>query len=63
MTDPEQWSVTEVARELGIKPRTVTGYLARGQMPEPDGRVGRSPWWYPGTIKGWHRPRRSGSEI
>lgn len=49
----EQWSVAEVAHYLGVKPRTVTSYLARGQMPRPDGYVGRSPWWKPSTIKAW----------
>lgn len=49
----EQWSVADVAAYLGVKPRTVTAYLARQQMPAPDGRVGRSPWWWASTIKGW----------
>lgn len=48
-----QWSVAEVAAYLGVKPRTVTAYHARGQMPPADGYVGRSPWWWPATIKAW----------
>ena len=53
MTTRAQWSVAEVAAHLGVKPRTVTAYLARGQMPPADGYVGRSPWWKPETIKTW----------
>ena len=48
-----QWSVADVAAYLGVKPTTVTAYLARGQMPPADGYVGRSPWWKPETIKAW----------
>jgi len=56
MTQTEQWSVAEVAAHLGVTPSTVTAYLSRGQMPQPDGRVGRSPWWHPETIRAW-RPK------
>ena len=56
MIDREQWSVADVANYLGVKPRTVTAYLARGQMPPPGGRIGRSPWWWSTTIRAW-RPR------
>lgn len=48
-----QWSVTDVAAHLGVKPRTVTAYLARKQMPTPDGRLGRTPWWWETTIRSW----------
>ena len=48
-----QWSVGEVAAYLGVKRSTVTAYRSRGQMPQPDGRVGRSPWWRPETIRAW----------
>ena len=51
-----QWSVAEVAAYLGVAPSTVTAYKARREMPEPDGRVGRSPWWRPETIRAW-RPK------
>jgi hypothetical protein len=29
-------------------------------MPEPDGKIGRSPWWYRRTIERWlaTRPQR-----
>lgn len=51
----QQWSVAEVAAYLGVKSRTVTAYLARGQMPPADGRVGRSPWWWDRTIREWRK--------
>lgn len=53
MTGRAQWSVADVAAYLGVKPRTVTAYHARGQMPPADGRVGRSPWWWADTIRTW----------
>jgi len=53
MTQPEQWSVAEVAAYLGVYRSTVTAYRSRGQMPQPDGYVGRSPWWRPETIRAW----------
>lgn len=56
MTAREQWSVTEVADYLDVQPSTVTAYLAREQMPQPDGRLGRTPWWWADSIRAW-RPR------
>ena len=47
------WTMAEVAAYLDVVEGTVRGYLARGQMPEPDGRLGRTPWWYPETIRSW----------
>mgnify|MGYP003808847469 CR=1 FL=1 len=56
----EQWSVTDVAKHLGVARNTVTGYRARGQMPVEDGVVGTTPWWHPETITRWqaNRPGR-----
>lgn len=58
----EQWSVADVASYLGVTRSTVTAYKARaGQMPEPDGFVGRTPWWHPATIRAWRpEPARDG---
>lgn len=53
----DQWSPADVAAHLGVQPKTVTGYLARGRMPEPDGRVGRTPWWRPETIRAWRQSK------
>ena len=55
---PVQWSVGEVAEHLGVQRSTVRAYVARGEMPAPDGHVGRSPWWTPETITQWHESRR-----
>lgn len=57
----EVWSVEEAAAYLEVAPATVRAYSARGQMPEPDGRVGRVPWWHPGTITAWRAPGRGKS--
>lgn len=54
----EQWTVADVAAHLEVAESTVRAYLARGQMPAPDGRLGRTPWWRPATIRGWERPGR-----
>lgn len=51
-----QLTIEDVAFIWGIKPRSVSGYLSRGQMPAPDGRTGRTPWWHESTITGWTRP-------
>ena len=60
MTDQERWDVATTAAYLGVLPKTVTGYSARGEMPEPDGHLGRTPWWHPATIQAWAaaRPRK-----
>ena len=59
MTDQERWDVATTAAYLVVQPKTVTGYSARGEMPEPDGHLGRTPWWHPATIQVWAaaRPR------
>jgi hypothetical protein len=45
--------VAAVAGRLRCRPATVTTYLARGQMPEPQGRVGNTPVWSPAIIDRW----------
>lgn len=42
-----------VAEFAGVSVVTVERMNARGQMPPADGYVGRSPWWWPATIKAW----------
>jgi hypothetical protein len=51
-----QWTIEDVARYLGVGTSTVRAYTARGQMPPPDGKLGRTPWWKPDTIRAW-RPK------
>ena len=44
---------------LGVQLATVSGYRNRGQMPDPDMKLGRAQAWKPSTIIAWHarRPR------
>jgi hypothetical protein len=55
------WTTRDVAIFLDIAPSTIRAYVARGQMPEADRRIGREPVWRPETIRRWHsqRPRRA----
>lgn len=46
-------SVQSVADLAGLTVRSVSSYLARGAMPEPDYRVGKSPLWKTETIERW----------
>jgi Helix-turn-helix domain len=47
------WTVRDVANYLKVAESTVRAYLARGQMPEPDQRYGRTNLWRPATIESW----------
>jgi len=51
------WTTRDVATFLGIAPSTIRAYVARGQMPEADRRIGREPVWRPATIRRWHSHR------
>ncbi len=58
---PADWSTTrDVATFLDVAPSTIRGYVARGQMPEANRRIGGEPVWRPETIRRWHnqRPRQ-----
>lgn len=63
---PEEYEVVsrrELAGRLGIEPATLGTYLWRESwhlVPEPDGRLERSPYWYEGTVREWERSRRIG---
>ena len=50
-------SRTDVAEEIGVTPDTISAYLRDGFIPEPDGYVGKSPWWWPETIQEWRASR------
>ncbi len=43
-------SVHEVAERLGISDPTWRAYVSRGQAPQPDGRIGSTPYWLTSTI-------------
>lgn len=59
----DQWTMVEVAAHLGVTYDSVRRYRARDEnFPPPDGKLGRTPWWRPDTIKAWQesRPGRTG---
>jgi predicted site-specific integrase-resolvase len=43
----------QIAELLGISPKTISAYKARGQMPLPDKEYGRTPLWSYDTIEKW----------
>lgn len=51
------WTTADVASYLGLKPATISAYRARGQMPPPDQKLGRTQLWRPRTIIDWHENR------
>lgn len=64
MTEPtrprpeaEWWTTSEVAAYLGVRTPTISAYRNRGQMPEPDRKLGRTQLWRPQTIIEWQRTR------
>lgn len=61
----EQLTVPEVAARLGLAVATVRAYRAQKRLPAPDGRVGRTPWWWATTIDVWqaNRPGRGRAGI
>jgi excisionase family DNA binding protein len=50
----------DIAAYLGVKPSTVTAYLARGQFPTPDAVIGATKLWNRSTVEAWaaRRPRK-----
>lgn len=56
---PEKYRIVskrELAGRLGVEPETLGTYLYRKSwhlVPEPDGRLERSPYWYEGTVREW----------
>lgn len=57
MTDDSMLTVRDVAARLGLAISTVQTYRRDGRLPEPDGLVGRVPWWRPATIDRWQAAR------
>lgn len=56
----EYLGIAEVAERMGVTAATVRSYRSRGQLPEPDVKLGQSPGWQPSTIEAWLRSRRLG---
>ena len=42
-----------VAKLLDVEPATISSYVSRGQMPQPDLRLGSAPVWHRETIEAW----------
>lgn len=55
---PIQLTTKQVAERAGITVGSVRQYRYRGRFPEPDGFVGRTPWWKPATVRQWLKTRR-----
>lgn len=51
--------IEAVARRAGVNPRSISRYRLRGTIPEPDGYIGRSPWWWRAAIDEWLATRPS----
>jgi predicted DNA-binding transcriptional regulator AlpA len=49
----------QVAELLGVSPKTISAYKARGQMPAPDREYGRTPLWKHSTIQQWRKDLRT----
>lgn len=49
----------QVAELLGVSPKTISSYKARGQMPKPDREYGRTPLWKYSTIQEWRKNLRT----
>lgn len=49
----------QVAELLGVSPKTISSYKARGQMPKPDREYGRTPLWKYTTIQEWRKDLRT----
>lgn len=47
----------EAAAMAGVKPRTWSSYVARGQAPAPVRRVGRTGLWDEAEVQEWIRSR------
>lgn len=54
---PRTWTLTDIAAELGVAHSTLSSYHARGQMPAPTGKLGRTPYWESKDIEPWMAAR------
>ena len=56
-TDDPLLSVREAAARIGVQPRTISRYRARGELPAPDEVVSGRPRWRGSTLDQWHENR------
>jgi hypothetical protein len=47
------WDTVAVSTATSIPRRTLERLRASGSFPAPDMRVGKRPYWKPGTIRAW----------
>lgn len=57
-SDDPLLEISDLAAHLGVQVTSVRRYRARGELPEPDARAGRSPLWRASTITAWQERRR-----
>ncbi len=55
--EPARLTNRQAAELAGIAPGTWRDYVARGYAPQPDGRLGVTPWWWEGTVRAWLESR------
>jgi len=53
-----QLTTTDVANMAGVTDQAIRRHRIRGTIPEPDGYVGRTPFWFLPTIEEWLANRR-----
>ncbi len=51
--DAEWWTTSDVAAYTGTAISTISSYRMRGQMIEPDQKVGRTWLWKPQRVMAW----------
>ena len=49
----QQLTTEQAAKLAGVTPGSWREYMRRGTVPVPDGYLGRTPWWWSGTIEAW----------
>lgn len=56
-SDDPLLGVREAAARIGVQPRTISRYRARGELPHPDEVVSGRPRWRASTIDSWAQTR------
>ena len=49
----DRLTVRQVAERAGVKPDTIRHHQVRKTMPEPDGHLGVTPYWFVWTVERW----------
>jgi predicted DNA-binding transcriptional regulator AlpA len=53
MAQEELLGLADIARELGVSKKTAQNYIARGDFPEPLGRIAAGPVWRKRHVDRW----------